>query len=270
MTKEQAFKILGLEPTASKNRIKLKYANCTRRAKFDTSYDIEAATKAFDTIMGYTFGNFEPDEAYNQKGINKKKIESFFYLYRRSLAMLLFSVIAVGLFFALWLGDIAHYDYILTVIGRVEITDRDFLSDYYTEMLGIDEVLTDRFAVGPFSDGSITEVGIFKLYQDMASGDSDIYIVSDDFAKFLSSEGAVKDLSVYFDQFGISPDDKNILWWYGEKGEDIAAAYRFGNSNTLNMGYGGEIPEYFCIPFRVEVDDMTAMVVADLNMKDKQ
>ena len=130
MTKEQAFEILGLESTASKNRIKLKYANCTRRAKFDTSYDIESATKAFDTIMGYTWSNFEPDAAYTQKGINKKKVESFFYLHGRSLAMLLFSVTLVTLFFALWLGDIAHYDYTLTdKINRGELVFQPQLSD---------------------------------------------------------------------------------------------------------------------------------------------
>ncbi len=85
MTREKAFEIFQLDPSTPTAKIKLKYENFMRRAKFDDSLDEVLITKAFDTIMGIDWGNFEADPAYSEKGLNKKKIENFFYHNKRSL-----------------------------------------------------------------------------------------------------------------------------------------------------------------------------------------
>lgn len=152
MTKEQAYEILGLDSTATDTQIKKKYANCARRAKFDSSYDMVSATEAFDTLMGYSWGTFESDPRYTQKGFNIKKVESFFYLHTRaviySIAVFIVIIGSVIIFFATRVNS----DYSLTVIGSSIIRNQEVIQEYYEELLGVDEVLCSNYTIGEFSD----------------------------------------------------------------------------------------------------------------------
>ncbi len=263
MTKEQAYEILGLDSSATDTQIKRKYANCARRAKFDSSFDMYSATEAFDLIMGYSWGNFSPDPRYTQKGFNIKKAESFFYLHTRaliySIAVFLVLISIVIVFFATKVNS----DYSLTVIGSSIIKNQEVIHDYYEELLDVDEVLCSNYTIGDFSDNEVSLAGYWWLYQDLAGGDSNIFILPVDVAKMLSSEGAVKDLTPFLEILGISEASPNIVWWEDEDGNNIAAAYYFNESDILNQSYAGKIPDCFSIPFRMDVDELTMLVMKD-------
>jgi len=95
MTKEQAYKILEIDQTASKEDIKRKYENLLRLAKFDEEYDAKALIEANDTLMGYSFGQIKNEQDIYKKGINKKKIENFLYYHKNHL---IYGSIAIAIF----------------------------------------------------------------------------------------------------------------------------------------------------------------------------
>ena len=264
MTRERAFEILQLDPSASTDKIKLKYENFMRRAKFDKDFDEELVTKAFDTIMGIHWGNFEPDPVYSEKGINKKKIENFFYHYKRHLAFgipLLIMIIAVIVM--LIVGGL-NYDYKISLLGHLSLNDQELMAEYYQELLDVDEVLIDYYIVGDNEDGALTGDFINKLFGDLAGGESDLFISVPNTIKYLSYDGALLDLTPYLAELGISPDDENILYWYKDTGGEIAAAYRFGSNSIFTEGITGDVPEYFCIPHRAEFTEETKTIILDL------
>jgi hypothetical protein len=104
---------------------------------------------------------------------------------------------------------------------------------------------------------------------DLQGGESDLFIVVPEYAKFLSYDGALTDLTPYLAELGISPDDENILYWYDEDGDQIAAGYRFGNKSIFNDGMNGLVPEYFAIPYRAEFTENTKTVILDLISQNK-
>ncbi len=270
MTREKAYEILGLEPDAPLDRVKIKYENYMRRAKFDETFDEETITRAYDTIMGIDWGNFEPDEAYTKKGINKKKIENFFYHYKRGgLYLLGVTVVIVSVILLIVVGR-TSYDYTITLIGSLNIKDQEVMTTYYEELLDVEDVLVDYIMINANSaDGSLTEEGMYRLMGDLQGGESDLYIVSAEFAKFLSYDGALRDLTPHFSQIGIQREDENILYWYREGTGEIAAAYKFGNKSIFTKGITGRVPEYFCIPHRAEFTEMTEIVIKDLIEQNK-
>lgn len=263
MTKEQAYEILGLDNSATDKIIKHKYANCARRAKFDSSFDFDSITEAVDTLLGYSWASFERDSRYEQKGINLKKIERFFYLHTRAFiySIVIFLVIlsTIIIFFLTKVNS----DFSLTVIGAAVIKNQEEIQEYYEELLDVDEVLCSTYVVGDFADQELSRNGYWWIYQDLAGGDSNIFILDADMVKMLASEGAVKDLRPYLERLGISESNPNIIWWLDEYGHNIAAAYYFNDSDILNNNYMGEMPNCFCIPFRVDVNDMSFKVMDD-------
>lgn len=269
MTKEKAYEILELDPSTSTDKLKQKYENFMRRAKFDDSLDEALITKAYDTIMGIHWGNFEPDPAYTEKGLNKKKIENFFYHNKRALVYgIAVTVLLVGILLMIFVGKV-RYDYKLSVLGQVTISDQELMADYYEALLEEKNVLVDYYIVGNSTDGDLDENFTFKLIGDLQGGESDLFIIVPEYAKFLSYDGALMDLTPYLSDFGILPDDENILYWYGEDGSQIAAAYRFGNKSILNEGMNGLVPEYFAIPHRAAYSENTMKIISDLLNQNK-
>ncbi len=269
MTKEKAYEILQLDPSESLDKVKAKYENYMRRAKFDDAFDDVLITKAYDTIMGIDWGNFKPDPAYSEKGLNKKKVENFFYHNTRRLiygTVVFVLIVATLLMFIL--GKV-RYDYKISILGQLTISDQEMMAVYYEELIDEKEVLIDYYIVGNSKDGSISESFLYKLTGDLQGGESDLFIIVPEFAKFLSYEGALTDLSPYLAEFGISPDDENILYWYKEGGDEIAVAYRFGNKSIFNKGMSGLVPEYFAIPHRAEYSEQTETIILDLINQNK-
>lgn len=268
MTREKAFEVLQLDPSTPTDKIKQKYENFMRRAKFDETLDEELITKAFDTIMGIHWGNFEVDAAYTDKGINKKKIENFFYQYKRGLiySIALFVLIA-GTLLMIFVGKV-RYEYKISVLGQVVISDQLKMAEYYENLLGKKHVLIDYYIVGG-SGSELDEGFMTKLMGDLQGGESDLFIIGAEYAKFLSYDGALMDLTPFFSDFGIIPGDENLLYWYEENGGEIAAAYRFGNKSIFNSGMNGLVPEYFAIPHHAEYSDETKIVVQDLILQNR-
>lgn len=270
LTREEAFEILELEPDAPLDKVKKKYENYMRRAKFDTSFDEERITSAYDTIMGIDWGNFEPDEAYSQKGINKKKIENFFYHNTRSMLYILGVVVVVVSVFLLVVLGKTRYDYTITLIGGLNIKDQEVMNEYYEELLGVDDVVVDYvFVQAGSADAGLSEDSMLKLMGSLLGNDSDLFIVEADFAKFLSYEGALKDLAPHLDTIGIPKDDPDLLYWYDGASGEIAAAYRFGEKSIFTEGVTGRVPTYVCVPHRMEVSEMTITVIKDLIQQNK-
>lgn len=264
MTKEKAFEILQLDPSTSTDKIKQKYENFMRRAKFDETLDEELITKAYDTLMGIHWGNFETDPAYTDKGLNKKKIENFFYHNKRNLIYGLATAVTVVVIIVMIISGQQRYDYKISVIGQVSLADQELMGQYYEKLLDKKNVLIDYYIVGGSGDVAMDENFMFKLTGDLQGGESDLFIIGAEYAKFLSYDGALMDMTPYLSDFGIISDDENLLYWYDEDGKEIAVAYRFGNKSIFNEGMSGLVPEYFAIPYHAEYSDETMMVVQDL------
>ena len=269
MTKEKAFEILQLDPDTSKDKVKQKYENFMRRAKFDKSFDEELITKAFDTIMGIQWGNFEPDPAYSEKGLNKKKIENFFYQYKRGLAYGSAVFVLVAVVIILIITGTTRYDYKISVLGAVTIKDQEVMAEYYEELLGKKNVLIDYYIVSGGSDASMDENFMYKLMGDLQGGESDLFIVGAEYAKFLSYDGALTDLEPYLSDFGISSSDERVLYWYEEDGTEMAAALRFGDISIFNEGINGLVPSYIVIPHHAKYSEETTTVILDLLSQNK-
>lgn len=265
MTKEQAYEILQLDGNATTEQIKKKYENFMRRAKFDDTVDEELVTKAFDTLMGINWGNFEPDPAYQEKGLNKKKVENFFYHYKRSLAYGIAVAVIIITSLALIIFGKVRYDYTILMIGSLNIRDQEAMASYYEELLDVDNVLVDYVLMQSGSaDGALTEEGMNKLFGYFQSGDADLLIVTEETAKLLSYEGALSDLTQFLPVFGLSDDDERILYWYQEGEPNIAAAIHFGNNAVLAAGINGQAPEFLALPEIRELDENTKTVILDL------
>lgn len=265
MTKEQAYEILQLDSSATTEQIKRKYENFMRRAKFDESFDEELVTKAYDTLMGYQWGNFEPDPVYLEKGINKKKIENFFYHYKRSLVYGIAVAAVVITVLAMILFGKVRYDYTIVMIGSLNIRDQEVMAEYYEELLDVDNVLVDYILIQAESaDGSLTEEGMNKLFGYFQSGEADLFVVTEEIAKFLSYEGALNDLGQYLPQLGLADDDERVLYWYQEGEEEIAAAIQFGSNSIFTEGINGKAPEFVSLSETGELTESTKIVILDL------
>jgi len=265
MTRERAFEILELDPSESTEKVKKKYENFMRRAKFDDQIDEDLITKAHDTIMGINWGNFEPDEAYTQKGLNKKKIENFFYHYKRSLAYgIAVAVVVLGVLAMIIFGKV-RYDYTILMIGSLNIRDQEVMASYYEELLDVDHVLVDYALVQADSaDGALTQESMNKLFGYFNSGDADLLIVTENAAKFLSYEGALNDMTPFLSDMGVASDDDRVLYWYEEGGGEIAAAVMFGGNSIFTEGINGKAPEYVALPELGELDENTKTIILDL------
>ena len=267
MTKEQAFKIIELDRTVSKDKIKARYENLMRDAKFNKSVDTELITEAYDIIMDVEWTGYDPS-VYSVKGINKKKIINFIYYYKwHVLSISLIALILLTTTLLVIFGNPTP-DYSITILGGTVLERPNAASDHYTELLDVDHVQLSIFTVGEFADGQVGLTGMNSLRFDLASGDSDIYLLSDDFAKFLSYEGAAKDLTPLLEKAGVPLTDENIIWWYNEDGEDIAAAYRYGSSDIISQCFSGFIPDCFLIPFRADFTELTDVMINDLICSD--
>jgi hypothetical protein len=264
MSREKAFEIMNLDPSTSTDKIKAKYENFMRRAKFDDSVDEVLITRAYDAIMGFQFGNIEPDPVYTEKGLNKKKIENFFYHNKRGLIYgSVAAIVLITILVLIFAGKI-RYGYTISVLGQVTIGDQELMANYYEELLEEEHVLVDYYIVGNSVDGDLSEQFINKLMGDLQGGESDLFIIVPEYAKFLSYDGALTDLTPYLADLGIAPDDENILFWYNEDGDQIAAGYRYGNKSIFNEGMNGLVPEYIAIPYQAEYTEHTKTVILDL------
>ncbi len=265
MTKEQAFEILQLDSTATSEQIKKKYENFMRRAKFDDSFDEDQVTKAYDTLMGIHWGNFQPDPVYTEKGINKKKIENFFYHYKRSLVYGIAVAAVVITVLAMIIFGKVRYDYTIVMIGSLNIRDQEIMSTYYEELLDLDKVLVDYVLMQADSaDGSLSEESMNKLFGYFQAGEADVVILTEDMAKFLSYEGALNNLEQYLPELGLNTDDERILYWYKEGDSDIAASIHFGTNSIFSEGINGQAPEFVSLPESSKLTDSTKTLILDL------
>ena len=269
MTREKAFEILQLDPATPTEKIKQKYENFMRRAKFDESLDAKLITKAYDTIMGINWGNFEADPAYSEKGLNKKKIENFFYHNKRGLVYSIAVFVLIAATILMIVTGKVRYDYKISVLGQVALSDQEKIAEYYEELLGKKNVLIDYYIVANSADASMDEGFMYKLMGDLQGGESDLFIVVPEYAKFLSYDGALTDLTPYLTDWGVLSDDTNLLYWYEENGGEMVAAYRFGNTSIFNQGMNGLVPEYFAIPHHAEYSEETRIVIMDLIKQNK-
>ena len=263
LTKEDAYKILELDPSTPRRRVKLRYENLMRDAKFNNSVDTILITEAFDIIMEVEWAGYDPS-VYSEKGLNKKKISNFIYHYKWMVLSVTVISIILLITTLLYIFDYKDPDYWITIVGGSGISNADLAFDHYTELLGVDDVQLDVFTVGEYSDGEIGVAGMEWVIKDMASGDSDIYLLSSEFSKFLSYEGAVHDLTPLLEKAGVPLNDENIVWWYNEDGNEIASAYRFGTSEILTECVSGFMPDCFIIPFRAEITELTEVMIGDL------
>lgn len=265
MTKEEAFEILQLDQSATTEQIKKKYENFMRRAKFDDSFDEEIVTKAYDTLMGYHWGNFEPDPVYLEKGINKKKIENFFYHYKRSLAYGIAVAAVVITVLAMIIFGKVRYDYTIVMVGSLNIKDQEIMAEYYEDLLDLDNVLVDYVLIqADGADGALTEEGMNKLFGYFQSGEADLFIVTEEMAKFLSYEGALNDLGQYLPELGLMADDERVLYWYKENDDEIVAAIHFGSNSIFTEGINGKAPEFVSLSEMSELTENTKIVIMDL------
>lgn len=264
MTREKAFEILQLDPSASTEKVKQKYENFMRRAKFEESLDQDQITKAYDTIMGINWGNFERDPAYDEKGLNKKKIANFFYHNTRGLIYGTVAFLLVAATIIMIITGSTRFDYKISILGAVTMRDQEVMQVYYEDLLDVKDVQVDYYLNSGGEDSSMDESMMYKLMGDLQGGESGIFIVDEEYSKFLSADGGLMDMTPFLEDFGISADDENILYWYDEYGDQIAAAYRFGTESIFTEGLTGTVPEYFAIPHHAEYSDETIAVVIDL------
>lgn len=263
MTKQEAFNILNLSPSTPRAKVKLRYENLMRDAKFNDAVSTELITKAYDVITDVEWTSYDPG-VYSEKGLNKKKIINFFYHYKWTVIIVFTAVFILITSIILFIADYSKPDYYLTIVGGSVIHKPDLADEHFSEILGVDEVQLDVFTVGAFADGEIGASGMMWLLNDLTGGDSSLYLLSSEFAKFLSYEGAATDLTPLLNKLGIPLTDERIIWWYNEDGHDIAAGFRFGNYPDMDNFVSGYKPDCFSIPFRVKITKQTEILVTEL------
>jgi len=248
MTKEQAYKILELRQEASKEEIKKKYENFMRLVKFDNTYDEKKLTEAFDVLMDYSFGEIKNEKDIYKKGINKKKIENFFYYYKRHLiygfiALICFSTIFISLFSRQPKPDAG-----VLFTGNTYVSDPVSVEKYFQDTYGYDfiRVLSISMSISP--DGGVNSANMFKFAGILQGGEADIIVTDNRTLNFLASDGALEDLKQYFELFGIKEDDKRIIWLEDFDKGIIAAAIKVDSFNTFREQMSGATLTYIAMP----------------------
>jgi len=247
MTKEQAYEILELNKTATKEQINKKYENFMRLAKFDSSVDDVLITKAYDTLLGYSWNETDKESPYYQKGINKKKIENFFYHYTRHLiygifALIVFSVLMISIFSRQPKPDIG-----VLVIGNTIVADQEGLEEQFETDYNFDFVQVINVPMTHSVDGALTSSYMYKLATTLQGGEVEIIFSGMDELEFLTEEDACEDLSKHFDQLGITKDDDRIVWLKGFDGVVIAAGLEIVNYDKLDKYCQGAKLRYISI-----------------------
>jgi len=247
MTKEQAYDIFKLKETATKEQINKKYENFMRRAKFDKSVDDVLITKAYDTLLGYNWGEIDTESQYYQKGLNKKKIENFFYHYTRHLiygafALIVFSALLISIFSRQPQPDIG-----ILVMGSTIVTDQIALEEQFEADYNFDFVQVINVPMSHSADGELTSSYMYKLATTLQGGEVEIIFSGIDELKFLTEEDACEDLSKHFEQLGITKDDDRIVWLRGFDGVLIAAGLELKDYDKLDKYCQGDKLRYISI-----------------------
>lgn len=235
MTKERALEILELEKDSSKEEIKKKYENFMRLTKFDKSYDEKLITEAFDFLMGYGWGDIKDEADYYKKGLNKKKIENFFYHYSRHL---LYGFIAVAVFGALAISIFSRQpkpDAGVLLVGNTFVSDQIAIEDMIESKTGIGFVRVIPAPISLTGDGEVNSANMYVLATTLQGGDGDIIFSDRKALEFLASEDALLDLSSQFDKLGIDKNDERIIWLKNDIYDTtIAAGIYLGDFTDFN------------------------------------
>lgn len=248
MTKQRAYEILELEQGSTKDQVKKKYENFMRLTKFDKSYDEKLLTKAFDLLMGVNWGDIENEQDYYEKGLNKKKIENFFYHYKRhmifgGIALITFSLIFISIFSRNPKPDVG-----ILIIGNALVDEIVPIEDYFENTYEIDFVRVIPINIGYSASGEFGEANMYKLATTLQGGEGDLIFTDEDSLKFLANDGALEDLSVHFDELGINETDTRIAWEVDYYGKRIAAGIILDVSEDLKDYIIGENLIYLAIP----------------------
>lgn len=234
MTKERAYEILELKQGSSKTQIKKKYENFMRLTKFDKSYDEKLLTEAFDLLLNVSWGDIENEQDYYEKGLNKKKIENFFYHYKRHLifggiALLTFSLIFISIF-----TNNPKPDMGVLMIGTAVVNDVVAIEDYFETTYEIEFVRVIPINIGSTESGEFGEANMYKLATTLQGGEGDLIFTDAKALTFLAKEDALEDLSVHFDELGIDKSDERITWEANYYGEQIAAGILLSEFNEFD------------------------------------
>ncbi len=247
MTKQRAYEILELEQGASKDHIKKKYENFMRLTKFDKSYDEKLLTEAFDLLMGVNWGDIENEQDYYEKGLNKKKIENFFYHYTRHLifggiALITFSIIFISIFIVNPKPDVG-----VLMIGSAVVDDPIAIEDYFETTYEIEFVRVIPINIGYSASGEFGEANMYKLATTLQGGEGDLIFTDKSSLTFLANDGALEDLSVHFGELGINESDERIIWENDYYGKRIAAGILLVGFDDFESYISGYL-QYLAIP----------------------
>ncbi|MBN2852128.1 MAG: hypothetical protein JXQ23_05265 [Clostridia bacterium] len=251
MTEERAYEILELDKDASKEEIKKKYENFMRLTKFDKSYDEKLITEAFDFLMGYSWGEVKGEADYYAKGINKKKIENFFYHYSRHL---LYGIIALVIFGAIAISVLSRQpkpDVGVLMTGDTFVTDSVAIETAIEQDFGFEFVRVIPVMISLTADGEVNSANMTLLATTLQGGEGDVIFTDLKTLTFLAKEDTLEDLSLHFDELGIDKDDSRIMWMKNDIYNTVYAA-------GINLGDFNEFDDYLTNPLTfIAIPDYT-------------
>jgi hypothetical protein len=247
MDKIKAYEILELSSDATTVEVKKKYENFMRLTKFDKSFDEVLITDAFDTIMGYKFGKVEKDPAYTAKGINKKKIDNFFYHYSRHLVYGSIALIVFGALFISIFSKQPKPDVGVMVLGNTYVSNQEQAEIFLAEKYNFEFIRVIGIPLTQTNDATLNDTNIFKLATVLQGGEADLIVADLNAIQFLAPEDALEDLSKHFEELGIKSDDERIVWLKGMNGEEIAAGINLGDYTDLDEFLSGDSLTYIAI-----------------------
>jgi len=248
MIKEQAYKVLQLSEDATKEDIKKKYENFMRLVKTDKSYDEKLYTEAFDLLMGYEFGEIKNEQDIYKKGLNKKKIENFFYHYKRHVIYGTLAIICFTLIFVSVLRKQPKPDVGVLFAGNAYVTDQLAIEDFFQQKFELEYVRVLSITMTLSIDGGVNEANMFKFAGIIQGAEADIIFTDIQTLNFLASDGALEDLSVHFNELGITKNDGRIIWLEDFDKGLIAAAIAITDFNGYENNIEGAQLKYISMP----------------------
>ncbi|MFO7635830.1 MAG: hypothetical protein R6W96_00800 [Clostridia bacterium] len=259
MTREKAYEILGLPQDAPEQDIKIKYENFMRRHRYDETIDVDLLTQAHDTLMGYDMHSKDKDPAYAQKGLNKKKVDNFFYHHKRNLlygAVIL--IILVALSFSLFSGR-RKVDFGVAFIGNLTMSDITRVEEYLQTVYEINNIGV-TYASYALDQGEASAANIIRLMGVITDPMYNVLYMNKEAAEFLATEEGLVDLTPYFTEIGIVRQDERILWVTTDTGKVIAGAILVGRDLELQDLIIGFVPDYIGIS-KSDTDKTTSITL---------
>jgi hypothetical protein len=197
--------------------------------------------------MGYKFGKIEKDPAYTAKGLNKKKIDNFFYHYSRHLIYGTIALIAFGAIFISIFSKQPKPDVGVMLLGNTYVSNQEQAEAFLSEKYNFEFVRVIGVTLTQSEDAEINNTNIYKLATVLQGGEADLIYADLSALEFLAPEDALEDLSKHFEELGLKSDDERIVWLKGMNGEEIAAGINLGEYTDLDEFLSGDSLTYIAI-----------------------